>query len=128
MNLQVILKEKAVSVNGRYQLSNSGKSLTADKVYVCVGGKPNTDFLKADSTRSILTDKGYVKVCSHAQAEHLIPSTLKIVLSYMHVSVLMQSLQLNSLLSIKRLPNSVIAWVEAPVRTKALFCSIASSP
>lgn len=65
MDMQVILKEKAVSVNGQYQLSNSGKSLTADKVYVCVGGKPNTDFLKADSTRSILTDKGFVKVCAH---------------------------------------------------------------
>lgn len=49
-------------MNGQYQLSGSGKALSADKVYVCVGGKPNTGFLKADSTKSILTDLGYVKV------------------------------------------------------------------
>lgn len=61
-DLQVILEEKAQSVNGQYQLSKSGKMLTADKVYVCVGGKPNTAFLKADSTKSILSDQGYVKV------------------------------------------------------------------
>ena len=60
---QVILEERAQLVNGQYQLSKSGKTIAADKVYTCVGGKPNTNFLKTDSSRSILNDLGYVKVC-----------------------------------------------------------------
>lgn len=59
--LQVLLNEKAKKVDGQYQLSGSGRTVAADKVYVCVGGKPNTAFLKAESTRSILDGRGYVK-------------------------------------------------------------------
>lgn len=61
--LQVLLNEKAQEVASRqYKLTRSGRSISADKVYVCTGGKPNTAFLQASSTRSILDQRGYVKV------------------------------------------------------------------
>jgi len=50
----------------RYKLSPSGCTITADKVYVCIGGKPNTNFLKAESSRAVLDERGFVKVRSCA--------------------------------------------------------------
>lgn len=64
--------EKASEVSDRqYKLSSSGRSISADKVYVCTGGKPNTNFLKAKSGKGILDERGYVKVnmmCAHSTA------------------------------------------------------------
>ncbi|DBB03006.1 TPA: hypothetical protein ACH3X1_013454 [Trebouxia sp. C0004] len=53
----------------QYTLSPSERTITADKVYVCIGGKPNTNFLKAESSRAILDERGYVKVNSFLQVE-----------------------------------------------------------
>ena len=65
MLLQVLLNEKAQKLSGQqYQLSQSGRTVSADKVYVCVGGKPNTGFLKSGSSEAILDGRGYVKVWS----------------------------------------------------------------
>ena len=61
--VQVMLSEKAQEVASRqYKLTPSGRSISADKVYVCTGGKPNTAFLQAPLTKSILDQRGYVKV------------------------------------------------------------------
>ena len=61
--LQVLLNEKAKEVASRqYKLSPSGSTISADKVYVCTGGKPNTAFLQGLSIRSILDQRGYVQV------------------------------------------------------------------
>ena len=61
--LQVLLNEKAQEVASRqYKLLSSGRTISADKVYVCVGGKPNTAFLQLGPSRSILDQRGYVKV------------------------------------------------------------------
>ena len=63
--LQVLLNEKAQKVSEQqYQLSHSGRTISADKVYVCIGGKPNTGFLKSGSSGAILDGRGYVKVGS----------------------------------------------------------------
>lgn len=61
--LQVLLNEKAQEVASKqYKLSTSGRTISADKVYVCIGGKPNTAFLQNGASRSILDQRGYVKV------------------------------------------------------------------
>ncbi len=66
--LQVLLSEKAHKMDEqRYKLSPSGRTITADKVYVCIGGKPNTNFLKAESSRAVLDERGFVKVRSCAR-------------------------------------------------------------
>ena len=63
--LQVLLNEKAQEIASRqYKMSSSGRTLSADKVYVCIGGKPNTAFLRPGPSRSILDERGYVKVSS----------------------------------------------------------------
>lgn len=67
IEMQVILSEKASKVSGQqYRLTPSGRSITADKVYVCIGSRPNTNFLKADSSKTILDERGYVKVTNLA--------------------------------------------------------------
>ena len=61
--MQVVLNEKAQEAESRqYKLTPSGRFISADKVFMCVGGKPNTAFLQAPTTRSILDQRGYVKV------------------------------------------------------------------
>ncbi len=68
--MQVLLSEKAHKMDEqRYKLSPSGRTITADKVYVCIGGKPNTNFLKAESSRAVLDERGFVKVRSCARME-----------------------------------------------------------
>ncbi|DBA66203.1 hypothetical protein WJX79_004881 [Trebouxia sp. C0005] len=70
LNVEVLLSEKAHKLDEqRYKLSPSGRTITADKVYVCIGGKPNTNFLKAESSRTILDERGFVKVNNFLQVE-----------------------------------------------------------
>ncbi|DBB05607.1 TPA: hypothetical protein ACH3X1_012380, partial [Trebouxia sp. C0004] len=70
LSSRVLLSEKAHKMDEqRYTLSPSERTITADKVYVCIGGKPNTNFLKAESSRAILDEHGYVKVNSFLQVE-----------------------------------------------------------
>ena len=60
--VQLFLGERAEpDGKGAYRLTKSGKTITADKAYLCTGGKPNTDFLRAANS-DILDSKGFVKV------------------------------------------------------------------
>ncbi|KAL0020305.1 hypothetical protein WJX77_005165 [Trebouxia sp. C0004] len=64
---QVLLSKKAHE--RRYKLSLSRRTLTADKVYVCIGGKLNTNILKAESSRGVLVERGFMKVNNFLQVE-----------------------------------------------------------
>ncbi|MEK6800632.1 MAG: FAD-dependent oxidoreductase [Nanoarchaeota archaeon] len=68
-NVKIIFNERVLKKTGNFYLTNKGKKIKADAVFLCTGIVPNYSFMR-DNFSSSLNEKNQIKVNSFLQVEN----------------------------------------------------------